>query len=481
MQKILQICKKMYRHCFLAIDIGATSGREVVATGCPDGTFTFREIHRFPNSIINISGRYCWDIFSIYSNIIEGLKICSREGIRPDSIGIDTWGVDFGMLAQDGSVSGLPRAYRDPYTTGAPEDFPVPEKELYMKTGIQIMDFNSIFQLYRQRQERYAPLMNAERILFIPDLLTYMLTGEAVCEYTVASTSQLLDPFTRDFDRSLLEKAGLDAGMFGRPVMPGTAVGTLSPHICAETGLGQIPVIAVAGHDTASAVAAVPAADSNFAYLSSGTWSLMGIEIPQPLVNRMTMEANFTNEGGVEGTVRLLKNITGMWLLEQSMKEWSAQGRKYTYGDIVRMAEDGSSFRTLIDPDDPRLANPASMTAAISGLCREKGGDSPADDAQTVACIFRSLAHRYREVLDILRTMAPFRIERLHIIGGGSRNSLLNRLTAKATGIPVTAGPAEATAIGNCMIQAKAAGIFRDRWEYRRAVMDSVSTETFMP
>lgn len=458
--------------CFLAVDIGATSGREVVCTRKPDGKFEFKEIHRFPNAILNVGGKYYWDIYALYASVIEGLRKCASEGFRPMSIGIDTWGVDFGFAGEDGTILGLPRAYRDPYTAGAPEEFYniIPKERLYDRTGIQIMDFNSIFQLYRQSREGFSPFKNAAKLLFIPDLLSYMLTGEMVCEYTVASTSQLLNPYTGDFDDEILSAAGVGGDLFPRMVMPGTVIGELTDSLALSTGLGKVKVVAVAGHDTASAVAAVPAESENFAYLSSGTWSLMGIESEKPIICREAFEQNFTNEGGVEGTVRFLKNITGMWLLEQSRKEWAAAGKCYGYGEIVEMAGMGSSFDVTVNPDDPRLANPESMTSAIAALCREKSGRAPADDAQMVWCIFRSLACRYREVLDSLKSLAGFRIDSLYVVGGGVRNELLNRLTEEETGVKVIAGPAEATAIGNCMIQAQAAGMVTGRREYRRLI-----------
>lgn len=409
--------------------------------------------------------------------------LCAQQEIIPDSIGIDTWGVDFGYLASDGSLLGLPRAYRDPYTEGALEEYfrLVPREEVYRLTGIQFMNFNSLFQLFRAKQEGFAPLENAEEILFIPDLLSYLLTGNKVCEYTDASTSQLLNPATKQFEASLLEVAGVSPSIVRQVVMPGTLVGELTDALAEETGIGKVLVIAVAGHDTASAVAAVPAQDRHFAYLSSGTWSLMGIETEEPVITKESYENNFTNEGGIEGTTRFLKNITGMWLLEQCRKEWEKAGRIYTYPDIVRMAEQAAPFTRFVNPDDPRFANPPSMTKAIAGYCEATGQPVPVTDADFVRCIFESLALRYNRVIGMLKEMALFRIDRLHVIGGGSKNSLLNQFTANAIGMPVIAGPSEATAIGNAMIQARSAGIVSNRWEMRRLIADSVQTETFLP
>lgn len=318
----------MKKHNFLAFDIGATSGRAVLVS-LMNGKFEMRELHRFPNNLLELHGKYYWNIYNLYEELKKSLSLCAREDIPVDSIGIDTWGVDFGYLASDGSLLGLPRAYRDPYTEGALEEYfrLVPREEVYRLTGIQFMNFNSLFQLFRARKEDFAPLKNAEEILFIPDLLSYLLTGKKVCEYTDASTSQLLNPVTKQFEPSLLEAAGVSPSIVRQVVMPGTLVGELTDVLAEETGIGKIPVIAVAGHDTASAVAAVPARDEHFAYLSSGTWSLMGIETEQPIITEESYRNNFTNEGGIEGTTRFLKNITGMWLLEQCRKEWEKAGR----------------------------------------------------------------------------------------------------------------------------------------------------------
>ena len=450
---------------FLAFDCGATSGRAVLAT-FEGGRFTMDEVYRFPSGIIELGGKYYWNILSIYDHFCKCLSQLEQKGIRPDSIGIDTWGVDFGFVASDGSLLGNPRAYRDPYTDGIPEEVykTIPREDLYAATGIQIMNFNSVFQLYAQSRDGFAPLKYAQNILFIPDLLAYMLTGKKVCEYTIASTSGMMDQATRQFNKGLLEKLGIRTDVLLPVIPPGTKIGEYR----------GIPVVAVAGHDTASAIAAVPAASENFAYLSSGTWSLMGIEVTQPIINADSALLNFTNEGGIEGTTRFLKNITGMWLLEQCRKVWKASGKDYSYAELESMALSAKDFPGRIFPDDPRFANPENMVAEIADALRHSGLDpeSPSD-SEIVSCIYHSLADRYREVLDMLQGFAPFKIEKLHIIGGGSANALLNQWTANAIGIPVVAGPTEATAIGNIMLQAKAAGLVRDRWHMRQIIADT--------
>lgn len=472
----------MKKHIFLAFDLGATSGRSVVAT-LADGKIEMKELTRFPNGIIELHGKYYWNLMGLYQALKEGLAACAREGIVPDSIGVDTWGVDVVPVGADGSILSMPRAYRDPYTVGAPERYfqKIAKEDVYRKTGIQIMNFNTLFQIFAGMEEGYVPLKEAKELLFMPDALTYMLTGERVCEYTIASTSQILNPNTGEFEKDLLEAAGVRPDILRKPVLPGKVVGTLTDALADETRIGKVKVVAVAGHDTASAVAAVPALDSNFAYLSSGTWSLMGVEVKQPVINDMSYEMNFTNEGGVEGTTRFLKNICGMWILEQCRKEWARIGKSYSYPEIVEMAMSAQPFAMFIQPDDPSFANPPSMLEAIAAFCERTGQPRPETDAQIIRCIFESLALRYRDVLEGLNCMVSFPIERLHIIGGGSKNRLLNQLTANAIGRKVVAGPSEATAIGNVMVQAMGAGAVSSLAEMRSIIHASIETEEYTP
>lgn len=469
-------------HHFLAFDIGATSGRSIIGT-IKDNRLELKELTRFPNKLINISGKYYWDIFALYDALKEGLQAVRSQNIEISAIGIDTWGVDFAFIGDDGSIIGTPRSYRDPYTEGIPEEYfkVIPREEVYELTGIQIMNFNSLFQLYAANKENSSAFKAAKEILFTPDALTYLLTGNKVCEYTIASTSQLINPRTKKIESKLLESFGLSSFLFPPVVMPGEKVGALDKSIAREIGLDQIPVIAVAGHDTGSAVVAVPAENKNFAYLSSGTWSLMGIEVDEPIISPESYEMNFTNEGGVEGTIRFLKNITGMWLLEQCRKEWQIAGKAYTYSEIVAMSDSVEAFQFLIDPDHVSFANPESMTKTIDCYCQNTAQNAPQSEAEYIRCIFESLSMKYRYVLDCLRKMAPFPIEKLHVIGGGSQNNLLNQMTANAIGIPVVAGPGEATAIGNIMMQAKGLGIVDSLQEIRDIISNSVSPEIFYP
>ena len=471
------------KQCFFAVDLGATSGRTILGTFTPEG-LEMEDVNRFPNRLIETGGHFYWDIYELYRNIIEGLKIVAQRGdVEITSIGIDTWGVDFVCVGKDGGFIRQPYSYRDPHTVGASDIFfrKVPRKQVYEWTGIQVMNFNSLFQLDTLRRNDDSALAAADKLLFIPDALSYMLTGEMVTEYTIASTAQLINAKTRKFEDALLYEIGLTRSNFGRFVYPGDKVGVLTKEVQTMTGLGAIPVIAVAGHDTASAVASVPAVNRNFAYLSSGTWSLMGIEVPEPIITEESYAMNFTNEGGVDGTVRFLKNITGMWLLEQCRAVWSRQGREYSYEEIVRMTEGAALSPGVIDPDAAEFAAPTDMPQAIRTWCAAHGVPSPADDAALMRLIFDSLAAKYAEVLGKLRRLAPFEIECLHVIGGGAQNDLLNRMTADAVGIPVVAGPAEATALGNIMVQARAAGVVSSLAEMRRYIGRSIETKTYQP
>ena len=477
-------------YTFLAFDCGATSGRGVLAT-LSGNSLSMKEVYRFPSEMKREGGRIYWDVVAMYRHFVECLTQLGKQGVKLDSIGIDTWGVDFGCIGADGTLLGLPRCYRDPYTVDVPEKVyaKVPREQLYARTGIQIMNFNTIFQLYAQTEAWDQALAKADAILFMPDLLSFMLTGKKVCEYTDASTSGMMDQGTRQFNKGLLKELGIRTEMLLPIVQPGTVVGTLKPELAASTGLGEVPIVAVAGHDTASAIAAVPAADEGFAYLSSGTWSLMGIEVPAPVINAESARLNFTNEGGIEGTTRFLKNITGMWLLEQCRQVWKAVGKDYSYPQLVEMAKAEEAFPGRINPDDSRFAAPENMVEEIREGMRWQvgaGHDSHTrldrvSDAQIVSCIYHSLAQRYKEVLEMLRGFAPFPIEKLHIIGGGSANALLNQWTADTLGIPVVAGPTEATAIGNVLVQAQAAGVVKDRWEMRKIVADSFDVKVFEP
>ena len=470
----------------IAIDLGATSGRAVLGRFKGESIETV-EVHRFPNHIVRERGRYCWDLLSLWREILEGLRkaavAAQARGEKIETVGVDTWGVDFVLLGSDGHILGEPRSYRDPYTALIPAEFfeIIPREDLYRRTGIQIMAFNSVFQLYAQRKEGNSALKAAEGLLFIPDAVSYLLCGERVCEYTILSTSALMNPATRDFDDGVLEAAGVRRSLFGRRVMPGEVIGEITPEVAAETGLpGGVKVVAVAGHDTGSAVAAVPAEDGDFAYLSSGTWSLMGVETPGPIVTRESFEMNFTNEGGAEGNIRFLKNITGMWLLERCREAWKKEGREYGYGEIASMLQD-INFRSLIDPDDPGFANPEDMPRAIREYCAAHSEAVPESDSEVVRCIFSSLALKYRLVLSRLGKLSGKNIRRLNVIGGGSRNEALSQMIASSIGLEVVAGPAEATTVGNLMAQFVALGLAPSMSSMRAALAADPALRRFYP
>ncbi len=467
------------KQCYFAVDLGATSGRTILGTFTPTG-LEMEEVNRFPNRLIQTGGHFYWDIYELYRNIVEGLKLAAaREDTEITSIGIDTWGVDFVCVGSDGAFLRQPYAYRDPHTEGAPEAYfaRVPREKVYELAGIRVLDFGRVVQLATLRRDIAGGLAGAEKLLFIPDALSYMLTGEMVTEYTIATTAQLVNAATRKLEPQLLKSLGLSEKHFGRFVYPGEQVGVLTAEVQQMTGLGAVPVIAVAGHDTASAVAAVPAQNRNFAYLSSGTWSLMGVETDAPVINAETEALNFTNEGGVEGTIRLLKNICGMWLLERCRIHWP----EVPYPQLIEEASASEAFRSLINPDDACFANPADMEQAIVSYCQEHTHPAPATPGQLVRCIFESLALRYRQVLDNLRSLSPRPIDTLHVIGGGSRNEMLNQWTANAVGIPVVAGPSEATGIGNIMIQALAAGAAKDITSMRQLISRSIPLKSYQP
>ena len=467
------------KQCFFAVDLGATSGRTILGAFTSNG-LELEDVNRFPNHLIEVGGHFYWDIYELYRHIIEGLKIAAqKKDIEITSIGIDTWGVDFVCVGKDGAFLRQPYSYRDPHTIGAPGTFftRVPRSLVYEWTGIQVMNFNSLFQLDTLRRNNDSALAAVNKLLFMPDALSYMLTGEMVTEYTIASTAQLVNAKTRKLEDALLHELGLTQTNFGRFVYPGEKVGVLTNEVQRMTGLGAIPVIAVAGHDTASAVASVPAIDRNFAYLSSGTWSLMGVETDTPVITNETEALNFTNEGGAEGTIRLLKNICGMWLLERCRAAWG----ETSYPELIAEANICEPFRSLVNPDDALFANPADMEQAIKTYCSEHRQPIPQTRGQIVRCVFESLSLRYRQVLDNLRTLSPRPIEALHVIGGGSRNDMLNQWTANAVGIPVVAGPSEATAIGNIMVQALTAGVAKDVASMRQLVNRSIPLKTFYP
>lgn len=473
----------MRKHYFLAFDLGAESGRAVLGT-LEDQKLHIQEVYRFSNSYVNIHGRFHWNVYSIFTELKKALAICSQHHTpHIESFAVDTWGVDFGLLSGDGSLLSMPHSYRDPRTNGMVEDFAqniMPLARLYRITGIQTIQINTLFQLYALKRSNSPVLSVASDLLFMPDLMNYFFTGEKKTEYSIASTSQLLDPFTRQWNRELFEAVGLPQRMMQEVIPQGVVVGQADKGICSQAGFHAIPLIAVASHDTGSAVAAIPAEDENWAYLSSGTWSLMGLELKHPIINEDSAVLNFTNEGGVEGTCRFLKNMSGMWLLQQCKKAWDTDC-EYSYDQLVDMAAQAQPFKMLIDTDAPDFLNPEHMPSAIQAYCSKTGQPVPASHAEIVRCIFDSLAMKYRLVMSQLRKFSPVPIHKLYIIGGGAKNKLLCQLTANAIGMPVITGPSEATAIGNIMMQAKALGFVSSHAEIRKIIRNSFESATYQP
>lgn len=465
---------------YLAVDLGATSGRTIVATY--DGQkVEMRELTRFKNPQIPLGGHLFWDLPALYNEILLALRKTVSEGIPIESIGIDTWGCDFAFFGQDGQLLSLPYCYRDAHTDGAIDRYMKmhDKREVYDKTGIQFMEFNSLFQLDTLRHNHCTAFENADKILFIPDALIYMLTGQAICEYTVASTSQLLNPVTGDLDKDLLMSIGLKREQFGPMTQPGTVIGSLTPQVQEATGIGpEVKVVAIAAHDTASAVAAVPAKDPEYAYLSCGTWSLMGIESPTPIITDESFKQNFTNEGGIDGTTRFLKNICGLWIFEQCRPEFKNVPSEI--GPLTALCET-TRFGSIINPDDPAFAHPSSMCKAIDEYCERTGQIAPRTPAEYIRCIYKSLAHRYTAIIDILQGMSPNKIKCLHVIGGGSLNKYLMQMTADELQMPVICGPTEGTALGNVLLQIKAQGLVGSLPEMRKIVANSVELKVYNP
>jgi len=471
----------MAARSLLAFDLGASSGRAILGT-LDGGRISIRELHRFPNEMIELSGHLHWNIAQLYQELKQGMRACVAEGHAPLSMALDTWGVDFGLLASDGSLLGLPYAYRDLRTDGAAEAFfeLIPWKRVYELTGIQLMQINSLFQLYAMARDHSPVLKIADCMLMIPDLLNYFLTGAKRTEFTVATTSQLYNPRAGSWADELFAALGLSTRIMPEIVAPGAVLEVLRKTIADDTRLGAVPVIATASHDTGSAVAAVPAEGDGWAYISSGTWSLVGIESPKPIISAEALAANVTNEGGVGGTFRVLKNVTGLWLLQECRRAWAAE-RQYSYEELARAATSADPFGAVINPDHRDFLSPADMPEAICQYCRTTGQTAPETPAQFARCIFEGLALKSRTVLEQLNRLSTHPIRVLHIIGGGSVNETLCQFTANATGLPVIAGPMEATAVGNLLVQAMGLGLISSLDELRTIVRESFPLKRYEP
>jgi len=466
---------------YLAIDLGASSGRAML--GAFDGErVSLRELHRFPNGPVTLQDGLYWDAPRLLGEVRRALTLCAKGSIALSGVGIDTWGVDYALLSPAGEPLGLPRHYRDPRTRGMIDAAAriVPREEMYRATGIQFMEINTLFQLLADQRDDPRRLNGADRLLFVSGLLNFWLTGEKSAEVSIASTSQMFDPRAGVWAGPMLERFGLPVRVLPDVVPSGTVVGPLRRVLVEEWGVPATPVVAPACHDTACAVAATPGAGEDWAYISCGTWSLVGAELDAPICTPEAMRANFTNEIGVGGTVRFLKNIPGLWLLQECKRAWDVQGRAYEYAQFGTMAASAPALRCLIDPDDPSLAGFGDMPALIRAAAA-RFGPAPQSDAEVVRCILESLAIKHRLVIDELERLTGRTVRLIHMVGGGARDSLLCQWTANATGRRVLAGPVEATALGNVLLQAVACGRLRCREQIRTVVRASSETVVYAP
>jgi rhamnulokinase len=468
---------------YIAVDLGAESGRVMLAS-LREGKISLQQVHRFANSPIEQQNSLRWDFQKIFSEIKTGIKKAFAVTRNIESIGIDTWGVDFGLIDQKGALLENPYHYRDRRNEGVLEKACkiVPKKDIYFNTGIQFLQFNSLYQLLAYKWQKPDVLSRASRLLFMPDLFVYFLTGKIAAEYTIASTSQMMDMTTGRWSQKLLQAFDLPAEILPDIIQPGTKIGILKKQIAEELNCKPLPVIAVGSHDTTSAVAAIPAAQGrNWAYLSSGTWSLLGAEIPKPVINDTSFRMEFTNEGGVQGSIRLLKNIVGLWLVQQCRSQWSKDGLNYDYEQLTEMAANAEPSTALIDTEYKDFLSPGNMPEKINQFLKSTKQQTIVDKGQMVRVILESLALHYRQVLQMLEELLKKEIDVLHVVGGGSKNRLLNQFTADAAGKKVIAGPVEATVIGNVIMQAVSKGHIDCITSARKIVAASFDITEYTP
>ena len=468
---------------FLAMDLGAESGRGLLGR-LQDERLALEEVNRFPNVPVPLPDALHWDTQRLFLEMLASLRKATQEHEADIvGLGVDTWGVDFGLIGADDALLAVPHHYRDGRTDDIMEQAweVVPRGEMFEATGIQFMQLNTVFQLYSMVRAGSPLLPLAAQMLMTPDLLNFWLTGEKASEFSIVTTSQMYDPREKDWARPMLERLGIPTKMLGQIVAPGTQVGPLREELSEETGAGRVPVIAAAGHDTAAAVAAVPAEVEDYAYISSGTWSLMGVEIKEPIITDAALEYNFTNEGGVCDTFRFLKNIMGLWLVQECRRAWERGGESYSYDDLARLAAEAPPFVSLVDPDDTDFIAPGDMPGKMREFCARTGQPEPEGAGATARCAIESLALKYRWVLERLEEMLGKRLEVIHIVGGGTQNKLLNQFAADATQRPVITGPVEATAIGNVLMQAISLGHLGSLEDARQVVRNSFEVETYDP
>lgn len=465
----------------LAFDFGASSGRAII--GCFDGDkITLEEVHRFSNDPVSVGGTVYWDVLRLFYEIKQGIIKAKIAG-GFDSIGIDTWGVDFGLIDSEGKLMENPVHYRDARTVGLVDEAfkTMPKEKLYGITGIQFMELNTLFQLIALKKYRPWMLERADKMLFMPDLFGYMLTGKMCAEYSIASTSQLIDIDKRTWSKEILDAFGIKESVFAPLVQPGTVLGELSKEICEECGVDPVPVISVCGHDTQSAITSVPCEDGDFAFLSSGTWSLFGTELDKPIVNETSMNINITNEGGFDGSTGFLKNIIGLWLIQESRRQWKREGKEYSYADLEKLALAAEPFKCFIDPDAPEFVPHGNIPERVREFCRKTGQYVPETVGEIMRCIYESLAMKYRLTFEKLRECTERDYPVIHVIGGGTKDGLLCQMTANSCDRTVKAGPIEATVMGNVAVQLMSNGSVENIGQARKIVADSSELKTFEP
>lgn len=465
----------------LAFDFGASSGRAII--GCFDGDkITLEEVHRFSNDPVSVGGTVYWDVLRLFYEIKQGIIKAKIAG-GFDSIGIDTWGVDFGLIDSEGKLMENPVHYRDARTVGLVDEAfkTMPKEKLYGITGIQFMELNTLFQLISLKKYRPWMLERADKMLFMPDLFGYMLTGKMCAEYSIASTSQLIDLDKRTWSKEILDAFGIKESVFASLVQPGMVLGELSKEVCEECGVDPVPVISVCGHDTQSAITSVPCEDGDFAFLSSGTWSLFGTELDKPIVNETSMNINITNEGGFDGSTGFLKNIIGLWLIQESRRQWKREGKEYSYADLEKLALAAEPFKCFIDPDAPEFVPHGNIPERVREFCRKTGQYVPETVGEIMRCIYESLAMKYRLTFEKLRECTERDYPVIHVIGGGTKDGLLCQMTANSCDRTVKAGPIEATVMGNVAVQLMSDGSVKNIGQARKIVADSSELKTFEP
>lgn len=465
----------------LAFDFGASSGRAII--GCFDGDkITLEEVHRFSNDPVSVGGTVYWDVLRLFYEIKQGIIKAKIAG-GFDSIGIDTWGVDFGLIDSEGKLMENPVHYRDARTVGLVDEAfkTMPKEKLYGITGIQFMELNTLFQLISLKKYRPWMLERADKMLFMPDLFGYMLTGKMCAEYSIASTSQLIDLDKRTWSKEILDAFGIKESVFASLVQPGMVLGELSKEVCEECGVDPVPVISVCGHDTQSAITSVPCEDGDFAFLSSGTWSLFGTELDKPIVNETSININITNEGGFDGSTGFLKNIIGLWLIQESRRQWKREGKEYSYADLEKLALAAEPFKCFIDPDAPEFVPHGNIPERVREFCRKTGQFVPETVGEIMRCIYESLAMKYRLTFEKLRECTERDYPVIHVIGGGTKDGLLCQMTANSCDRTVKAGPIEATVMGNVAVQLMSDGSVKNIGQARKIVADSSELKTFEP